>query len=100
MLHKLKLTNFEINEISGQVSIEFDWNGAAHNQSWQSIEDFYAQNADLLQASAEAARFLMAYMLLLGETHETLASKVGDELKIEIDHAVMQAITLTPPPPA
>ena len=98
MLHRLKLTNFVVNE--SNVSMEFDWNGVPQSHIWNSVEDFYAQNADMIQGADMAALVLACYMLLMGDTHETLPGKAGWELKLEVDRAVMQAITLTPPPPA
>lgn len=93
--HEITMTNFQAQPDEGNVSVEFDWNGAAFSATFQSPSNFYAENADLFGASSDAIRFLLAYLLLLGETIETLPSKIGKKITIDINNVVQQAVSLT-----
>lgn len=93
MHHEIKLTSFAISE-SGIVEVGIEWNGAPNAVNFPSVNDFYSQNSDMIQSPQEAARVLIAYLLLLGNTHETLPAAIGKALTLDVNNAVQQVISV------
>ena len=93
MRHEISLTGFTITN-TGSIELDYDWNGYQNSVVYPTAGDLQSQNADILQDSADAVRWLVYYLLALGNTPETMQSQIGKKLVVEIGPAVQQSISL------
>lgn len=95
MQHEITLTGYT-QAPTGQVQVDFNWNGQVMSKVFNTEDELVATNLDLIQSPDEAARFLLCYLLTLaGGAAAPLPGFVGKKLTANIDVAVAQTVSLT-----
>lgn len=93
---QVTLTNV-INNPDGSIEVAIDWDGIPFSKTFADGPTMASANAALLSSADEAHRWVLFYLLSLGNSPDQLAAHVGRKLVIEVAPAVQQTIALVDP---
>ena len=90
---QVTLTNVTTNP-DGSIEVAIDWDGLPFSKTFADGASLSSANATLLASPDEAHRWLLFYLLSLGNSPEQIADHIGRKLVIEVTPAVQQTISL------
>jgi hypothetical protein len=94
MKQEITLTGFIQDPNSGAIEVGYLWNEFANSQVYSSEAEMLTAHADLLQEPSDAVRWLMYYLIAMGNDAASMNSMVGRKLIIDVAPAVQQTIAL------
>lgn len=94
MKQEITLTGFIHDPDTGAIEVGYLWNEFANSQVYGSEAEMLTAHADLLQEPSDAVRWLMFYLIAMGNNAATMPSMVGRKLVIDVAPAVQQTIAL------
>lgn len=94
MKQEITLTGFIQDANTGAIEVGYLWNEFANSQVYGSEAEMLSAHADLLQDPSDAVRWLMYYLIAMGNDASSMSAMIGRKLVIDVAPAVQQTIAL------